>query len=81
MTNKGKTRKNCIINKILFENQKTELQLNFYVAALSLLQAYVMVFQGKALVHQLHCQQIKIFKQFLGDFIKAKIINEKRQSS
>ena len=47
MTNKGKTRKNCIINKILFENQKTELQLNFYVAALSLLQAYVMVFQGK----------------------------------
>jgi len=26
MTNKGKTRKSCIINKILFENQKTELQ-------------------------------------------------------
>jgi len=37
-----------------------------------------MVFQGKdPLVHQLHCQQMSIFKQFLWNFIKAEIINEK----
>lgn len=72
MTPEGRQRKDRIISKVLYEETKTLLILNFYLGVLPVLKNYVMVFQSKApLIHQLHDRQLDIFTQFLALFVKA----------
>jgi len=67
MTDNGKQRKKQICLKILMTDITTQLQLSFYTSVMQILKQYVLLFQSAdTLVHQLHEQQFKTFKEFLG---------------
>jgi hypothetical protein len=72
MTDDGKQRKKRICLKILMTDITTKLQLSFYTSVMQILKQYVLLFQSAdTLVHQLHEQQFKTFKEFLACFMKA----------
>ena len=71
LTEDGKNRKHRIVEKLFYQEKKTKLQLSFYIAVLPMLKSYVCLFQGKdTLIHMLHDQQVQLFADFLGCFIK-----------
>ena len=81
MTDDGKARKERIVEKILIQEKRMKLVLNFYVSVLAMLKRYVCVFQGsQTLVHKLHDKQLEIFTQFLACFIKPEHLVRKTPS-
>ena len=70
-TDDGRRRKARICQKVLYQEKKTLLELNFYVAVMPLLKAYIMLFQCKEpLIHKLHDMQQQTFHEFLTCFVK-----------
>ena len=69
LTEDGKKRKERIFNKVLFQEKKTLLVLNFYKAVLPLLKSYVSLFQSsEPLIHKLNDKQEEL-RQFMSNFI------------
>jgi hypothetical protein len=82
MTEKGKERKQRIIEKLYFQPKKTDLHLDLYVTVLQVLKEYVMVFQATDVrIHKLHDEQLSIFLKFLSFYIKPESIGKKCASS
>lgn len=72
LTKDGKTRKERIVDRLFTKNVKTQLILNFYVAALPMLKDYVCTFQcQEPMIHKLNDWQDETTKKYLASFIKA----------
>ena len=79
MTDKGKSRKKRIVEKVFFSYPTTQLQLSVYINVLPILKTYVMVFQKKeTLIHKLHDNQLQVFCNFLGCFVKPEYFMDKK---
>lgn len=75
LTDDGKARKQRIVEKLFIQEKKKKLQLSFYVAAFPMLKSYICLFQGKDTRTQvLLGQQIQLFTNFLGCFVKPEHI-------
>ncbi|KAH3842991.1 hypothetical protein DPMN_116497 [Dreissena polymorpha] len=75
MTQDGKERKKRIIEKVLLKDTTTKLQLSFYCAVMHILKQYVCTFQSSnTMVHQLHEEQFRTFKEFLACFMKSEAV-------
>ena len=69
LTEDGKKRKERILYKVLFQEKKTLLVLNFYNTVLPLLKSYVCLFQpSEPLIHKLNDKQ-ELLRQFLSNFV------------
>ena len=69
LTEDGKKRKERIFDKVLFQEKKTLLVLNFYNTVLPLLKSYVCLFQSsEPLIHKLNDKQ-ELLRQFLSNFV------------
>ena len=72
LTEDGKKRKERIFDKVLFQEKKTLLVLNFYKAVLPLLKSYMCLFQSsEPLVHMLNDKQ-ELLRQFLSNFVRKR---------
>ena len=70
-TDAGKNRKDRLTDKLFVNRRWTRLLLNFYSACLGDLKRYVLLFQSsECKVHLLHKEQLKLFKNFLGMFLR-----------
>lgn len=70
-TAKGKERKKRICDKIFANNRSTLLIINFYVSIMPLLKSYVVLFQSvDPMIHKLHDNQERAFRDFLSCFVK-----------
>ena len=77
LTKEGRARKERIVDKIFFKNEKTMLVLHFYSATLKSLKDYVTLFQSSStLVFQLHEKQANLFREFLSYFIKPERLSK-----
>jgi hypothetical protein len=70
-TKAGKARKQRIVEKLIFRERKTRLQMSLYSSVLPILKAYVCLFQTRdPLAHKLHQKQEQVFRQLLACFVK-----------
>lgn len=77
-TDEGKKRKSRIVRKVLYEERKTKLELNFFVSVLPLLKDYVLLFQTKnPMIHKLHDEQERVFSDFLACCVKPETLVDK----
>lgn len=75
LTNKGRSRKERIIDKIFYREVEMKLVLNFYVAIFPLLKEYVLLFQSqRPLIHRLHERQEKLLRNFLSCFMQPNFV-------
>lgn len=75
LTEDGRNRKLRIVDKVMFNEKKTKLILNFYQSALLLLKTYVCLFQSKEpLIHVVHDKLEDLFRNFLACFVKPEKI-------
>ncbi|XP_060782423.1 uncharacterized protein LOC132889689 [Neoarius graeffei] len=75
LTEDGRNRKLRIVDKVMFNEKKTKLILNFYQSALLLLKSYVCLFQSKEpLIHVVHDKLEELFQNFLACFVKPEKI-------
>ncbi|KAM9323145.1 cullin-3-B-like [Pholidichthys leucotaenia] len=78
LTEDGMRRKMRIVEKVIIQEKKTSLIMNFFIAVLPLLKEYVCLFQSsKPLIHVLHGQQEQVFKNFLACFVKSECVVDK----
>ena len=77
LTEKGKKRRDRLVELIIHQSQKTKLIMYFYTATLSVFKEYVKRFQTKTpLVHKINDDQEKAFREFLAFFLKTSFTNE-----
>lgn len=74
MTADGKKRKQEIVEKVMFQDEKTLLNLHFYVAVLPIMKNYVEQFQTKEpVIHLLYVNQERAFRDFLSCYVKPEV--------
>ncbi|XP_053397560.1 uncharacterized protein LOC128556423 [Mercenaria mercenaria] len=75
MTDDGKRRKAIIVEKVLYQDRKTFLILNFYTSVLPLLKRYLLLFQStEPMIHLIHDKQEVLFREFLSCYVKQEHI-------
>ncbi|KAI0224220.1 hypothetical protein LSAT2_024763, partial [Lamellibrachia satsuma] len=68
----GKRRKTRIAEKVVVQTKKTMLTVNFFIAVLPIMKAYVCLFQSRELlIHLLYDKQEQVFKDFIECFVKS----------
>jgi hypothetical protein len=79
LTTDGKTRKERIVNKVLYCYRETMLHINLYMALLPIFKSFLLTFQLKEpMVHRLHDELTDIFRHFLAYFIKPEVFTDLR---
>ncbi|CAC5390542.1 unnamed protein product [Mytilus coruscus] len=77
----GKARKLRMVEKLFMERRYLKLIIGLYSSVLPLLKSYVMMFEMKeSLIHNLHEEQVRFFKEFIGCYIKPEVINSAKSS-
>ena len=75
LTKAGKERKERIVEKLLFNRKKTEIQLNFYVTILPLFKSFVLVFEQKEpMMHRIHDELTSVVCYFFACLLKIQIL-------
>ena len=70
LTKAGKEQKERVVEKLLFNREKTEIQLNFYVTILPLFKSFVLVFEQKEpLMHHIHDELTSVVRHFFACFL------------
>ena len=74
-TDKGKERKERIIYKLLYNQNRYVLLISFYQSVLPIFKSYVMMFQGDSpLIHKVYYQQVNLVKEFFSYFVKPSVV-------
>ena len=74
LTIAGKEQKERVVEKLLFNRKKTEIQLNFYVTILPLFKSFVLVFEQKEpVMHRIHDELTSVVHHF-ACFLKIQIV-------
>ena len=71
----GKERKEHVVEKLLFNRKKMEIQLNFHVTILPLFNSFVLVFEQKEpMMHHIHDELTSVAHHFFACFLKIQIL-------
>lgn len=82
LTKDGKDRKLRIVDKLFHERKLAKLIMGLYASVFPLLKSFVILFEMKEpLIHLLHEEQVRLFKEFLVCFIKPDVVMGAKSSS
>ena len=72
---KGKVRKQRIISKLLYNQNRYVLLTYFYQSMLPISKSYVKIFQGDSpFIHEVYYQQVNLVKKFYSYFVKSIVV-------
>ena len=71
LTDAGRDRKICIVEKLSVTRIRTNILVNFYVATLPVFKLFISVFEQKQpMMHHLHDELKKVVRFFFACFVK-----------
>ncbi|XP_076109456.1 uncharacterized protein LOC143078481 [Mytilus galloprovincialis] len=82
LTKDGLERKKRIVGKVFYERSYTKMIMGLYSSVLPLLKQFVLTFEMKEpMIHELHEQLVKLFREFLACYVKPEILKSATTSA